>query len=1421
MSENFNAQGEISLSISGIDDLEALITAVGAYNRETGGTDEAIERLERNLNRQARSARETAQAMSAGASDLAKYAAGFAELVQQADLATDAIRAVAQAQTGAGGSGNASQISAQAMTLQEAQRIIQIREAEGVTAEQVARKVITAEEKKRAAALETYQTLQRENEAWAKRYQEGFTDPKSFMGQANSRDSSAGLRASESIWAVEAKEISGLNLQYDAHVKSFDRVMAEKSTASQQTALYNQYLYDQERATRQANSATNEATVALPRLRYALYDVATTAGIMNAAIGASGAAVLAASASYESSFTTVERTTGLVGDGATRMRDELLQLTREIPQTFGEISNITGRGAQLGVATSSLADFTETVAQFVATSDTVTLDQAVESLGRISNLMGDTDFNRIGSSITLVGVNAAATESQIIKTSQELAPFGTSAGFATHEVIGLAAALGSLGQPPERARSAFLSLQSVMDKAIGGINDKLPVFAQLLGLSADETARLWQQDPSQFVTSFVRALGNVDNMTVALSDLGLSEKRSSQVFQALASDSRNAGEGLSVLEQALADASQGYSEGTELGRQYGLIVDDLASKWQIFLNSIMETTAAVGDALAPAAKAALDIITPLVQQFAIFARSAGGKWAIGIAATLAGIAFGLTGIVATGALAMASVAAMGTATAELSAAGVGSIFTLRGMSSAFSSVAAAAGLSTRAVSVFKVTLASTGIGLIVLALGTLAAAFMQAGDSAEMAFDKYVGTTAGLTEALAADKEAYSQAVAEGNNAVADSFLHLQPNVDLATGSLETNNQALSDTASVLGLAAPAYGSATGAVEGFTVALGENTLAWAQNTLMASEEFQKLASSNQFAETWAAMGGNFNEVLNIAATQGQTGVRDYFIRLANQTGQSANVYAKGTEGIFQSLARVIFNAGGFISGALDSLGQLWGSKLSTLQKFLWSGMTAITGGLRGAGSLDPLKDNFRDFNGVVNGVINQVKTVGGEANRAGNGFAEGAEGVDNFTDSVDDAGGASEKAAKKIYTLANYASDLASIWGRAFEIRFSGQSTLDQVTSAWIKMKKAAEDSADAIAKYRAEMASLNADKTTLQYWLMVAENYGDSIRAAELRAKIGETDVKIAETKKKLTAEQEKNNKTLVGNSEAAVNNRKTITDLVKSYRDHIESLAASGMSSEDLKKKTDELKRKFIEQATQLGFSRTEISKYAKSFDDVKFAIDKIPRNITVTANTNPAIQAFNEFKAKADAATSSMTKLRSAASKPIPGGAFNSLSGEAASASVRTEAMIQLMSLVPRVAKAIADRDVMALAVLVPQAAHWQVRAARGWKAGGYTGDGGTGEVAGVVHGKEFVFSAPAVANLGVGNLARLHESAKSGRVGGNGNGGGLGAGPMEVELSPTDRQLLVDVRQAVGISLDGGAMQRFFGAGAVNSGRTGQG
>lgn len=206
--------------------------------------------------------------------------------------------------------------------------------------------------------------------------------------------------------------------------------------------------------------------------------------------------------------------------------------------------------------------------------------------------------------------------------------------------------------------------------------------------------------------------------------------------------------------------------------------------------------------------------------------------------------------------------------------------------------------------------------------------------------------------------------------------------------------------------------------------------------------------------------------------------------------------------------------------------------------------------------------------------------------------------------------------------------------------------------------------------------------------------------------------------------------NKSLVGNSKAAIDNRKQITDLVKQYQSHLQALAASGMSQEQLSQATARLKQDFYAQATQLGYNRNELDLYAAAFDDVSVAIANIPPVNIDISGLGPAQIALREMQAAINAVTNNGRGYSIPISTSID-------TGSAARAARLTElqsslanAQLNLNNAVRSGADNVATRwlnEVRRLSNLINSGSY---------ASGGYTGSGGKYEPAGVVHRGEYV-------------------------------------------------------------------------------------
>ena len=953
-----------------------------------------------------------------------------------------------------------------------------------------------------------------------------------------------------------------------------------------------------------ATTATDAHAASLPRLRYALYDVATTANITAIAIAGVGTAATVAFAKYESAFTNVERTLEPGTIAASELRKELVELSNSMPVSFTDLSAIATLGNQLGVGADEIARFTELVAKFSTVSG-MTAEASAQAFGRLSNILGIpiSDADRLASAIELVGVRSAATDQEIIGLTERLGASATRAGFTADQVVGLAGALGSLGVAPERAQGVFETYFNSLNESLSEGGKKMEAFAAVTGRSADDlNAAVRSGGGFAVFQDFIKGLQGADTVQLsgALDTLGLSGLRANEVIGRIS-------QRMPLLQKSFDTAAQGARENTELNRQYALVLDDLASRWQIFLNKLSTFAATVGAQIGPAIVSIIDLIGNLLQGLTDFASSPIGGVIVRIVAGMGAMVAVLAGVVGAAALAGASMLALRTAMAEI-------------------------------------TIIARGGGL-----------------------GPWIAGLLGVETA--------------GNRAAA------------STGRFASALQAVGKATVVLALISAAIALFTdfgGTIQGFGDAYINSIGFWIQATQ------------------------NFVNFLDDA------------------------------------LSRIPL-----IGGALKA-------QFKTI---------AVGLGAANAFGLDKVRKEFDAWTQTLPRAKNEVAGLGGEASK----FSDILNGIDG-PGAFGGVGDGAAAAAAKVRTLVDYANDLSGVMGRAFDIRFGGDKALDTITSGWLKVASSIDDARTSVSEYLAKIQGLNSDKSTLQYWLSIAEMYGDEKRAAAIRAELANLNVDLAKSQKELAKAQDKASGTLVGNSEAAIENRASILGLVGDYQSYITALASSGIGQQDLAQRVAVLKEQFLQQATQMGFNRTEVDKYAIAFDGMKVAIDNVPRNITVSFNADPALQALAEFAARAaaDAAGAGTSAGNNWA---------NSFSNAVNPALEGLGAKMAAIARASAIAKAMTD---VAKAVLTGGSTG-NGRAGGGggggggggYWSGGYTGSGSKYAVAGPVHKDEFVFSKEATNHFGVGFLNRMHEAGKAGK---NMAPAGLAAAPGFTELGP---------------------------------------
>lgn len=457
--------------------------------------------------------------------------------------------------------------------------------------------------------------------------------------------------------------------------------------------------------------------------RYALYDVATTYGLIGTALA--GAAVYAAvvGARFESAFTNVERTLqgGTLPAEVDAIRQSLIQLSGQIPLTFQELSQIATIGNQMGIAKDDVVDFTGTIARFASVSG-LSIDSVTKAFGGFMAQTGLAPqyLENLGSSIAKVGIDSNATEEQIVSLMREITAGAKTAGFTADQIVGLSGTLAGLQVAPERARGSLSTYFNTLNSAVAEGGDKLAQFATVIGVTSDELERMVRSGQgNEILRRFIGSLNELDNVdtTSALDALGLAQLRVSDTFIRLSS-------ALSIYDRDQRNANEAFIQGAELQRQYAMTVDDLASQWTIFINNLNAVVDAISGGAIPSLAALFTAINSVLSGLAAWLGD--NQWAASLIAFGAAVT-GALGVIllfraasftATAALLAMRVLMQQTGASAIVAAGgfrglIGTLFGVQGAANA-----AAGGIFTLR-SAIRALLASTGIGLLITLGGSL------------------------------------------------------------------------------------------------------------------------------------------------------------------------------------------------------------------------------------------------------------------------------------------------------------------------------------------------------------------------------------------------------------------------------------------------------------------------------------------------------------------------------------------------------------------------------------------------------------------------------------------------------------------------------------------------------------------------------
>lgn len=225
---------------------------------------------------------------------------------------------------------------------------------------------------------------------------------------------------------------------------------------------------------------------------------------------------VAAAVDFESAMADVRKVVEFdTPDGLERLGRALRDMSKTIPITAPGLAQIAAAGGQLGVETSKLTTFVDTVAKMAVAFDMLP-DEAGDAMAKLANVyqIPIERMDELGDAVNHLSDKTAAKASEVVRALYRIGGTARQFGLAETQAAGLANAMISLGRAPEVAATAINALLQKLQTA--GIQGKeFNEVLAFLGTSAGELETAIGEDAQGALVGFLERLEGLDRFTRA------------------------------------------------------------------------------------------------------------------------------------------------------------------------------------------------------------------------------------------------------------------------------------------------------------------------------------------------------------------------------------------------------------------------------------------------------------------------------------------------------------------------------------------------------------------------------------------------------------------------------------------------------------------------------------------------------------------------------------------------------------------------------------------------------------------------------------------------------------------------------------------------------------------------------------------
>lgn len=276
-------------------------------------------------------------------------------------------------------------------------------------------------------------------------------------------------------------------------------------------------------------------------------------------------------------MTGVEKTTGLASEQVRQLWNEFDNLnTRTSKQ---ELLNIAQIGGRLGITDKEqIKEFTEQIDKiYVALGDSFQggLEEVTTKVGKLKNLFEETRnqnygeaLNAIGSALNELGANGSSSEQNITDFATRIGALPAVLKPSIEKTLGLGAAFEESGIDAEVASSGYSRFMSVA-------GNNIAAFAKQMKLTTKEASELFNTRPEEFFIRFGESMKGLGAEQTAGVLKGL-KLNTLEVQKALGT----AGDNADRFRSLMTLSGQAMQDGTSIQNEFNKVNENTAAIWE-------------------------------------------------------------------------------------------------------------------------------------------------------------------------------------------------------------------------------------------------------------------------------------------------------------------------------------------------------------------------------------------------------------------------------------------------------------------------------------------------------------------------------------------------------------------------------------------------------------------------------------------------------------------------------------------------------------------------------------------------------------------------------------------------------------------------------------------------------------------------